>query len=51
MIGLSIAKLLMATCWENFDFPEPGGPTNRTIFLSGTSCNWLKEDKNDPITE
>jgi hypothetical protein len=47
-MGFSIAKLWTATCWQKVDFPAPGGPTNKIIFVGGISCSWLKEDKNIP---
>jgi len=49
MMGLSTAKLFRAICWQNFDFPAPGEPTNRSRLLGGTSCIWVRETNNYPI--
>jgi hypothetical protein len=49
-MGLSIAKLWRVACWQKVDFPDPGGPANKTIFPSCASCNCVR-DKNIPINK
>jgi hypothetical protein len=48
-MGLSIAKLWRMACWQKVDFPEPGGPTSKIMFLGGISCIWVRETNNYPI--
>lgn len=43
MTGL-ISMLLRTVWWQKVDFPEPGGPTNKIMFLRGISCNWVKDN-------
>ena len=38
VIGLT-SILLRTVCWQNVDFPAPGGPTSKIMLLGGTSCN------------
>ena len=49
MIGVSIVRFWRMVCWQNVDFPEPGGPANKITFPDGISLSWLSETNDTPF--
>jgi hypothetical protein len=48
MIDLSIARWGRMICLQKVVFPEPGGPTIKTMLLDDTPCSRLRETNTSP---